>query len=184
MFKRILILCTPVLLLPSVALAQASAATTTSALQVKANPAMAVVGVWTTPNDKSRVRISRTPEGVYKGQIIWLKDLSGELQKQIACRKAQGRSAQSSQEPAFAPGVGHGNIERIPIFTIESRLAQGQVLRSRRGQDVHLPHVAQESRYIDGAGVCVVFPQDSGMASLCATGAGNHCCFSRDRALV
>ncbi len=73
MFKRILILCTPVLLLPSVALAQAPAATTTSALQVKANPAMAVAGVWTTPNDKSRVRISRTPEGVYKGQIIWLK---------------------------------------------------------------------------------------------------------------
>lgn len=73
MFKRILILCTPVLLLPSVALAQAPAATTMSAPQVKANPAMAVAGVWTTPNDKSRVRISRTPEGTYQGRIIWLK---------------------------------------------------------------------------------------------------------------
>lgn len=73
MFKRILILCAPALLLPCAALAQAPATTSMSAPRVKPDPAAAVVGVWTTPNDKSRVRIYRGQNGTYYGKIIWLK---------------------------------------------------------------------------------------------------------------
>lgn len=76
MFKRILILCFPVLLLSFTALAQTPATTPMPAAQTKPDPAAAVLGVWTTPGDKSRVLIYKAQDGTYHGKIIWLKQPS------------------------------------------------------------------------------------------------------------
>ncbi|MGH8126884.1 MAG: DUF2147 domain-containing protein [Gammaproteobacteria bacterium] len=73
MFKKILIFSAPALLVSSVALAQAPASTSMVASQAKAGPDAAVLGVWTTPNDKSRVRIYHGENGSFDGKIIWLK---------------------------------------------------------------------------------------------------------------
>lgn len=64
-----------VLLLTPLALrAQSSAAPAAApAAMTQAGPAMAVAGVWKTPNDKSLVRIYRDHDGNFDGRIIWLK---------------------------------------------------------------------------------------------------------------
>ncbi|MGH8225892.1 MAG: DUF2147 domain-containing protein [Gammaproteobacteria bacterium] len=73
MFKRISILCIPALLLPCATLAQTPASATLSAPQATPDLAADVLGVWTTPNGKSRVCISRAQDGSFAGKIIWLK---------------------------------------------------------------------------------------------------------------
>ena len=48
-------------------------ARTAAAPASSVNSADAVIGVWTTPDDKSHVRIYRNSDGDYYGRIVWLK---------------------------------------------------------------------------------------------------------------
>lgn len=73
MFKRMPIFGAAAILLPIAALAQTPAAPVADAPQAKPDPAAAVLGVWTTPNDKSRVHIYRNANGSFAGKIVWLK---------------------------------------------------------------------------------------------------------------
>ncbi len=73
MFKRILFVSASVVSMSGVAMAQAPNHAMPTNVQVKSNPANAVLGLWTTPNDKSRVRIYKAADGTYHGRIIWLK---------------------------------------------------------------------------------------------------------------
>ncbi len=73
MFKRILLVSASVLSLSGVALAQTPNHAMSTTAKVKSNPANAVLGLWTTPNDKSRVRIYKAADGSYQGRIVWLK---------------------------------------------------------------------------------------------------------------
>lgn len=74
MFKRLPIFSAVLLLLSGAALAQAPATAAMPATQAtKAGPAMVVAGLWTTPHDKSLVRIYRSRNGTFDGRIVWLK---------------------------------------------------------------------------------------------------------------
>src|SRR6056297_2183642 len=74
MLKRIFAVFA-VLLLPlsGVVLAKTPTPGTSTTAGAKSSPANAVLGLWTTPNDKSRVRIYKTADGKYQGRIVWLK---------------------------------------------------------------------------------------------------------------
>ncbi len=70
-----LFLVSAVLVLPvsGVALAKTPNPAASATAGTKTDPANAVLGLWTTPNDKSRVRIYKAPDGKYQGRIVWLK---------------------------------------------------------------------------------------------------------------
>lgn len=73
MFKRIFLVAAPVLAMSGIALAQTPDHAMAGTAQVKSDPSAAVLGLWTTPKDKSRVRIYKAADGTYHGRIIWLK---------------------------------------------------------------------------------------------------------------
>ena len=73
MFKRIFLVAAAALSMPGLALAQAPDHAMSAKVQVKSDPANAVLGLWTTPKDKSRVRIYKAADGTYHGRITWLK---------------------------------------------------------------------------------------------------------------
>lgn len=70
-----LFLVSAVLVLPvsGVASAKTPNPAAPAAAGAKSDPANAVLGLWTTPNDKSRVRIYKASDGKYQGRIVWLK---------------------------------------------------------------------------------------------------------------
>lgn len=73
MFKRVLLAAGSVLLVSGIALAQPPVGTKAPATESKAGPGSVILGLWTTPHDKSRVRIYKASDGTYRGRIIWLK---------------------------------------------------------------------------------------------------------------
>ena len=74
MFKRIFVVAAvSAMPVSGIAIAKTPGHAMSTTVQVKSNPANAVLGLWTTPNDKSRVHIYKTADGTYNGRIVWLK---------------------------------------------------------------------------------------------------------------